>query len=329
MIEIFNKTVGKLFPFLTPTSMVTGILLSAVLIDYVFLVPWIFGIMTFLGSLGLNFKDLKNAIAHPMPILVTIAILHLIMPGIAWTVGHIFFAGDSLVITGLVLSFTVPIGITSMIWVSLYRGNLALTLSIILINTLFSPFLVSYSLKLFVGAQVSLDLWGIMQGLLGMVVFPSLFAMLLNQLTKGEINQVIGKPLAPFTKLGLLVVIAINSSTVAPYIQTIDLKLIAIAFTMLALAAIGYGIGWLVAKAFGWDRETIIALTYNTGMRNISAGAVIAITFFPTPVAIPVIMGMLFQQLLAAIYGKFLSRSYGDEVAPIEGRQLSTQTSGR
>ena len=45
-------------------------------------------------------------------------------------------------------------------------------------------------------------------------------------------------------------------------------------------------------------------------MRNISAGAVIAVTYFPSAVAVPVILGMLFQQMLASFYGSFLSRYY-------------------
>jgi bile acid:Na+ symporter, BASS family len=47
---------------------------------------------------------------------------------------------------------------------------------------------------------------------------------------------------------------------------------------------------------------------YNSGMRNISAGAVIAITYFPAPVAIPVIVGMLFQQVLASLVGSVLDK---------------------
>ncbi|MCY9341001.1 bile acid:sodium symporter family protein, partial [Bacillus haynesii] len=45
------------------------------------------------------------------------------------------------------------------------------------------------------------------------------------------------------------------------------------------------------------------------GMRNISAGAVLATGFFPPQVAVPVVIGMLFQQVLAALFGHLLARS--------------------
>ncbi|MNJ80971.1 hypothetical protein D3C77_795600 [compost metagenome] len=41
-------------------------------------------------------------------------------------------------------------------------------------------------------------------------------------------------------------------------------------------------------------------------MRNISAGAVLAVTYFPAPVAVPVVLGMVFQQTLASLAGYLL-----------------------
>ncbi|OIJ12240.1 hypothetical protein BKP37_14260 [Anaerobacillus alkalilacustris] len=85
------------------------------------------------------------------------------------------------------------------------------------------------------------------------------------------------------------------------------------------LCATGYVIGWLVIKfIFQWDYEDLVALTFNTGMRNISAGAVIAITFFPAPVTIPVISAMLIQQLLASFNGHMLQRLSNKEAAQKE-----------
>ena len=43
----------------------------------------------------------------------------------------------------------------------------------------------------------------------------------------------------------------------------------------------------------------MVTMTYQTGMRNISAGAVLAAQYFPGEVMFPVMMGTLFQQVLA------------------------------
>lgn len=52
-------------------------------------------------------------------------------------------------------------------------------------------------------------------------------------------------------------------------------------------------------------------MMYGAGMRNISAGAVIATTSFPGEVLFPVLIGTLFQQVLAALYGKILCDNSG------------------
>lgn len=48
------------------------------------------------------------------------------------------------------------------------------------------------------------------------------------------------------------------------------------------------------------DYATTLAVTVNGGMRNISAGAVLALRYFPGEVMFPVMIGTLFQQILVA-----------------------------
>lgn len=43
---------------------------------------------------------------------------------------------------------------------------------------------------------------------------------------------------------------------------------------------------------------------FNAGMRNIAVGVVLATTYFPSKVAMPVVFGMLFQQVLASVFYK-------------------------
>ncbi|OIJ11240.1 hypothetical protein BKP37_16485 [Anaerobacillus alkalilacustris] len=160
MLIQMNKVLEKLMPVITPTGVVIGVLLTAWLLPLTFLVPWIFAFMTFSGSLNSNFVDLKRVLLHPKPILVCFFILHLIMPLIALGIGKVFFYGDPYTITGLVIAFVIPTGIISLIWVNIYKGNVPLTLSIILLNTILSPVIVTYSLKLLVGSNVNIDQWG-------------------------------------------------------------------------------------------------------------------------------------------------------------------------
>lgn len=310
MLQTINKKLEKMMPFITPAGLITGILLSSSIKDFSYLVPWIFAFMTFAGSLSSNFQSLKDVMTHPFPIILAMMILHILMPIWAWTIGHLVFPGDTYTITGLILAMVIPTGVTSFIWVSIYKGNIPMVLSVILIDTLLSPIIVPYSLTLIIGTQIHMDLANIMKGLLGMVVIPSLAAMALNQWTHGEINQQLGARLAPFSKIGLGVVVMLNGAVVAPYIRDINPKLIGITLIVFFIALTGYLFSFFVGRLMKRDQNTVITLTFTGGMRNISAGAVIGVTYFPPAVAVPVVLGMLFQQILASLNGHFLAKYF-------------------
>lgn len=310
MLEKINNKLTKMMPFITPIGVISGILLSAYLQNFTFLVPWLFAFMTFEGSLSINIHSVKKALLHPFPVFLTLGLLHIVMPLYAWSIGHIVFNGDSYTITGLILAMVIPTGITSFIWVSIHKGNAALTLAIILIDSLLSPFIVPYSLSVLVGQKVEMDAFGMMSGLFFMIVLPSIAAMGLNQLTKGKISKT-WKPLfMPISKLFLGCVVALNGAVIAPYFKELNSKLILIALTVLFISVCGFFISFLAGKLLTNEYETIVTVTYTAGMRNISAGAVLAVSFFPPAVVLPLIMGMLFQQMISSFAGTFLEKYF-------------------
>jgi bile acid:Na+ symporter, BASS family len=308
MLNQFNQILQKWMPLITPASVVIGIVFYESLDNYMFLVPWIFAVMTFTGSLRSNFHDLKKVFQHPLPLLVALLTLHLVMPLIAFGTGTLFFHDDPYIVTGLILAFVIPTGITSLLWVTIYQGNVVLTLSIILVDTLLSPIIVPAMLQWLVGSSVEMDVVAIMNGLLWMIVIPSLLGMITNQYLEKSKTEKLTATLSPFSKLGIGAVVAINSSGIAPYVTKVDTRLLSIIVVVFLLALAAYGIGWISGKMLKTKRSTTISMMYNSGMRNISAGAVIAITYFPAPVAIPVIVGMLFQQVLASLVGSVLDK---------------------
>ncbi|WP_127580356.1 bile acid:sodium symporter family protein [Paenibacillus koleovorans] len=303
MLTLLNKSLEKWMPLITPISVMIGLAAGGVLSPFTSWVPWIFALMTFAGSLSMNFRDMQRVLVHPLPILVFLFVLHLVMPLFAWGAGHLAFPNDPLTITGIVLVLSIPTGIVSFIWVSIYRGHTALTLSMILIDTLLSPFIVPYTLSVLVGAKVEMDTVGMLTQLVWMVVLPSILGMVLNQLTRGKVKQAWSPTLSPLSKIGLAVVIIINSSVIAPLITEWNMKILYIALICVVVVAAGYLLGWLAGRLLRLDRDMAVCMVFNCGMRNVSVGAVLAISFFPPQVAFPTIVGMLTQQLMASLFG--------------------------
>lgn len=315
----FFQGLDKLFPFLVPGGLILGILLGGRIASLSDLVPWIFGGVTFIGSLKMSFHSFKETIMNPVSIGLPLMVLRIIMPICALIMGFLVFQ-DDYTRMGLLLFGVIPTGINSAVWALMYKGNISLTLSVILIDTLLAPFVVPFSLTLLAGANVELDAVSMMISLTQMVVIPSLLGMSVNYLTKGEVNRTWGKKLLPLSKIGLFIVILINGSTVSPHLQTLDLHFIKIMVAVFVLAVAGFSFSWAIAKFMKKSREDTVAIVFAGGMRNNSTGIVIALAYFPSEVAIPVIVGTLFQQTVCAIFGSLMERSYKD--AETEGLEV-------
>ncbi|MFD2706151.1 bile acid:sodium symporter family protein [Salibacterium lacus] len=307
MYQQVNRYLEKALPFMIPLVLLLGITVlsgAQVLSDWV---KWIFAFISFSSCLKLHLQQMKEAFLRPLPIITAMILLQMVMPVAAYGAGLLFFTGDILLITGLVLAFSIPTGVITIMWSDIYGGNTGLTVAVVIINTLISPLLVPSILGILVGTEVAMDVPGIMLGLLWMVVVPSMAAVLFNRLNEKRAHQV-GTAAAPFSKIGVLFVILINSAVTAPYFQTISMRLIFLFLVVFLLACAAYGLGFLSARLFGWSRPTAVSLMYNAGMRNTGVGAAIAVTYFPPAAALPVVLAIVFQQFLAASAGKLVSR---------------------
>ncbi|WAA13384.1 bile acid:sodium symporter family protein [Fervidibacillus halotolerans] len=306
MLQNLNRNFERSIPFIAPFSVILGIFLTSYVKDFTYLIPCLFAFMTFEGSLSLNFRDLKEAVRQPLPVFIILSFLHIIMPMLTWGIAQLTFPEDSETMTGLILSMVIPTGITSFIWVSMKKGNQALTLSVIIIDALLAPFLVPLSLSILVGQDVALDLWQMMSSLLFMIVFPSIIALLFNEFTKGNSGKVWKPRLSPISKLFLCGVMLLNGAEVAPFFQTFNWELVYIMIVVIFVTFIGYFLSFIIGKVLQFPKRSLVSLTFGGGMRNVSAGAVIAITFFPSPVVLPIVVSMLFQQMIASIFAMIL-----------------------
>jgi len=308
MLEKLNVFLQKYIAILTPLSLVLGVLLESIGHNLLFLVSWLFAFMTFAGSLNMKFKDVKIFIKHPALILFSIIFLHLLMPLWAYFLSTVIF-NDHLLTVGFVLSVAVPTGVTSVIWINICKGNLPLGLSIILIDTLLSPFIMPLMLYLVSGEKIQLDVASLILNLILMIVLPTILGILVNEFSKGEIPKKFGRKLAPFSKLCLFAVIMINSSAISPYLKSFNLHLISVLLLVFVIAVSGYVFALVIGRYIIKDYPQMATLVFTGGMRNIAIGVIVATTYFPSKVAMPVVFGMLFQQVLASLFSKLVTKN--------------------
>lgn len=307
MLERGNQWIEKWMAVITPLFMLIGVCFPEVTGRGLPYVTSVFAFITFTGALKSEFSDVLGVFRNPKPLLTTMLLLHVIIPAISCGAGHLFFGDNPYAITGIVLEYAVPTAVISLMWGSIYGGNHPLSLSLVVTDTILSPILIPLTLRILIGSQVEIEVTTMMRQLLFMVAIPAVAAMCLNAVTHGTLKETLPKKLALFSKIALMFVVASNSSKVAPYVRHMNAERVAIGAVILVLAAASYGMGWIAAILLKKDRATTVSMIYGTGMRNISAGAVIAGACFPGEVMYPVMIGTLFQQVLAACYGKFLT----------------------
>ena len=306
MLNRFNQYIQKKMAFITPICLILGVCFSDIAKHGLTLVPWVFAFMTFAGALKSSFRDVANVFRTPKVLLVSLAVIHIFVPCIACGLGHLIFPDNANLIAGMVLEFSVPTAVSGLMWITVYDGNSPLSLSLVVIDTILAPFAIPVALQLLLGSRITMDVGEMMSDLIFMVAIPAIAAMCLNQISKGKVKETWPSKLAPFSKLALMYVVTCNSSKIAPYVKSMNAERILVALVILVLAAGGYVLGWFVARIMKQDQETTVSLIYGIGMRNISTGAVIAAAYFPGEVVFPVMIGTLFQQVLAATFGKVL-----------------------
>ena len=202
-----------------------------------------------------------------------------------------------------------PIAVVCAMWTNMLGGDPALSLASILVSTVAAPFTIPLTLHALLGQTIEVDAARMMGEMIVSIALPALAGTAANDLTHGRAARELSPVIAPAAKIALVLVILTNSTGVAPYVRNLTPTLVAVAAFICAFSAGGYAIGLLAARVMRRPYDQTASMTYLVGMRNISAGAVIAGEYFPGEVMFPVVIGTLFQQVLAACFGNLLRRT--------------------
>jgi len=298
LFVIFSLIAGYFYPLAA-----THLLQTTVMV--------LFGYMTFATGLGTSFKEFLQVSRRPKIPLYILSIVHIVTPLVVWGIVQIFFPANHYVQMGFLISATIPVGATSVIWTAMVKGNVPVSLVTVTIDTLLAPVLLPLFIMLIIGVAVKIDYFQITSELLLMITLPSIVGMLLHDATKGGTQAFAQGGGGILSKASFFGVIFLSSAFVTPTIVWSPLIFKVLAVTFLVVAC-GYMTGYISSRLIHADHAITLAIIYNSGMRNIATGLVVASSYFPPEVAIPITLSMLFQQPLAALTAKLYSLAFPD-----------------
>lgn len=279
------------------------------------IVPTLFAFMTFQGALSNTFHQVAEVFHRPLHLVLGLLVSAVLIPIAAYAMGSLFFGSNPNLVCGIVLEYSVPVAVTAFMWISMFGGNGPLALTIILTSSVISPVTIPLTLKLLLGATVSIDVPSMMQNMAFMIAIPAVLGIVMNELTRGWGHEKLSPALSPGCKFMMMGVIASNSTAMSEYVLHMNVERLEVALFILVFAISGFIIGVLIARALHLPYSETTTMCFTCGMRNISSGAVIATQYFPGEVVFPVMCGTLFQQVLASIIGHLFERLTGEERA--------------
>jgi predicted Na+-dependent transporter len=283
--------------------------------------------LTFVTSLDVRLRDLLNIIKHPILPLGMLVLIHVIMPIIAGGIGFLFYPQDFDTRLGFLISSVIPIGLTSIVWTGIAGGDIVLALVVVMLDTLLSPIILPSFFALVLGKGISMNYSQMVLDLILMVVLPSITAMLLNDITKGRVVTFSHSLGGLTAKVGIFFIVLINAAIIAPKIVW-GMSILKLLLVILLLMLSGYLVGNLASYALRHrTRSTVLTMIFNVGMRNINFGFVLAMTYFPVAVAIPVTLASVFNQPLASIITWFSLRNSPQDAIMTQRNQSEQEIS--
>ena len=308
-----------------PACMVLSVIFPQVLLPFKTFVPFLLAFVTFQGSLNNTFANVVKTFQRPAPMLTVLLVTAVVMPLVLWPLANLLFGFDRDILTGLALQPCVPLGISCVMWVSLFDGDVSLALATLLVGTVISPFTIPLMMRLLLGLTVHVDVLGMMRDMALMVAVPALLGTLINDRTGGWAHESLDPRVRPLSRMLFLVIISANAAGVSRYIWNLTPVLLAVVAYVLGFTLSGFAVGFVLAKLMRRPLEGLVAMVFLCGIRNISSGAVLASMYFPGLAVFPVVCGTLVQQTTAGIVGGWVRRYVEGERERLAGDMPATR----
>lgn len=141
-------------------------------------------------GLSLTFADFKNIFLYPKALIIALSVQLAIIPSIAFLIAAISGLSDGAKV-GIVIISACASGASSNLITHLFKGNVALAISMTTINSLLTvfwvPFIVDLALSAFMGrtAGITLDFWDTALQIFAIILIPATLGMVIRALKPG------------------------------------------------------------------------------------------------------------------------------------------------
>ena len=266
--------------------------------------PVALGIIMFGLGLSLTVADFKRVGKHPKAVLIALACQLLVLPLVAFGLVHLFALPPVLAV-GMMLLAASPGGTTANLYSHLFRGDVALNISLTAINSVIAvvtlPLIVNLAIGYFMPGEGQLGIQFVKAiEVFAIVLLPVVLGMLVRRWQPGFADRM-DKPVRIASIIILVVVIV---GAVVANLQALLDNAAALAGITVLFCVISLTIGFFVPRMLRVTRPQSVASSFEIGIHNATLAIVMAQTA----------LGNFEMSLPAAVYGVlmfFIALAFG------------------
>ncbi|WP_180160316.1 MULTISPECIES: bile acid:sodium symporter family protein [unclassified Acinetobacter] len=276
---------------------------------FAFFLPIALAIMMMGLGLELSVKDFLRVGRYPKVIFIALFTQLILLTSIAFFLCKLLELPPLLAV-GLMLLAASPGGPTANLFSYLYKGDVALNISLTAINSVVScftlPFIVNLSILHFVGESTSIGMpIDKITHVFLIILIPVCFGMFIRN-SLPTIAYHINKPMRMLSIFLLILIFTLavlrEQSNIITYFASVGIATCLLCFS-------GLFLGYLIPFLAGVPEKQARACTFEIGIHNTSIALTIALSVLEnTTVAIPAGVYSIFMYLLATLFGFILTR---------------------
>lgn len=283
-----------------------------------FFLPAALGIIMLGLGLSLSLGDFARVAKFPKPVLIGLACQLLLLPLACFFLAKAFGLAPALAV-GLMLLAASPGGTTANLYSHLAHGDVALNITLTAVNSVIAiltmPLIVNLSLAYFMSADQAIPLqFAKVVQVFAIVLGPVAIGMWLRSRFPGFAERM-QKPVkiisALFLLLIILLAVAKDWRTFVDYAPAVGGA--ALAFNLLSMA-----VGYCVPRLLKLNLRQAIAIAMEIGIHNGTLAIALALSpaLLNNPtMAIPAAIYSLIMFVTAALFGLWVNRMHGAELA--------------
>ena len=260
------------------------------------------GVVMFGMGMTMKLSDFKLVFQRPKDVLLGAVCQFTIMPLLAYLLCRVFSLPADLA-AGVILVGTCPGGTSSNVMTYLAKGDVPLSVSMTMTTTVLAPVVTPLLTWWLAGAWIDVPFTGMMLSILQVVILPIVAGIVLNHFFGMQVQKAVKVlPLVSVTAIVLIVGAVVSVS--AQRIMTTGLLVMGV---VMLHNLLGYGLGFLVAKAMHLNMAKMKAISIEVGMQNSGLATSLALQHFGAAAAILGAVFSVWHNISGSLAANYLS----------------------